>query len=123
MCQQPVQCIPRQRLQGAVAFQARCAKFPQAGAVRALQRAEYDRLAEPPAQLRHAVDHPLGGIGQVGLLIDIVAAAAAAAGRGGMLAEIGQDRVAQAGGGAAVLLHRLQPLQIALVQQRGVLLL
>ena len=40
-----------------------------------------------------------------------------------MLAEIGQDRVAQAGCGAAVLLHRLQPLQIALVQQRSVLLL
>lgn len=47
-------------------------------------------------QLGHAVDHPLGGVGHIDLVKIVVAAAAVAARRGGMLAEIGQNVVAQA---------------------------
>ena len=93
----------------------------QPGAVGPLQGAKDDSLAKPAPCLSYAVDHPFGRGGQVGLFIHIVTAAAVAAGRGGVLAEIFQNIVAQAGRCLAVTLHRLQPLQVALAQKLGVL--
>lgn len=80
-----------------------------------------NRFAVPPAQLGHAVDHPLGGVGHIDLVKIVVAAAAVAAWRDGMLAEIGQNVVAQALCRLAVALHRLQALQVALAQKVGLL--